>query len=128
MRRVAASQGKEADDAGVKVHLGAQQAVRPLRVHEETMTEEFDGAVVCGAAQVDDLAAQRRLEIQAPILWEEASWRCGFDACGRPSPMGFDVAFGGGLEVGQGVVVEACPYLGLFGGRDTNSLSSGRRG
>ena len=67
---IASPQGIEADPAGIEVHLGADQAVRPRRIDLEVAAQQLDAAGRPGPPQVDDPAAGCRLEVQGPVLGE----------------------------------------------------------
>src|SRR4051812_44460374 len=75
--RLAPPQGVEPDLAGVEVDHGADQPMRPRGVHLEPPTQQFDGPLLAGPPQVDDLPAGLRLQVQLPALGEWPARRGG---------------------------------------------------
>jgi hypothetical protein len=77
---LAASQGEEADGIVVQVDLRANEAMQPMSIDVERMTENTGPPPVVGAPQEDDRSLRNSLQIQTPTFGKGATtWR-GFDA------------------------------------------------
>lgn len=109
----ASSEGVEAYLVLVEVDDGADEAVDPMGVGKEVVSEDWYVSAVVGASQVDDGSPEVRLEVETPWLRERASGGGGFDAGCVAGARGGDVALGAVSQSAEASVLEACPDFRL---------------
>jgi len=113
MIRFPSAQRVEANGLGVEIQLAADQAMGPAGIHLEGTTEETDSAGLRGATEEDHQPVGSGLQIRLPRGRERPSGGSGPDASGGALAVGVDIPLGAFLEVGERIMVEACPNLGL---------------
>ena len=75
LSRGSASQSNAADGVMIKVDLAAHQAMQPFRAHGKALAEQIDVAGLIGAANEDDVPAQRRMRVKREVLGHRSAPR-----------------------------------------------------
>src|SRR3972149_1406486 len=124
---IASSQGKEAYDVVVQIDLCPHQAVQPMPIDKQWVSQQADAACIVRASQKDNLAAKGLFEVHPPPFGKAATWRCGIDASGHALPGGGDELCGTAGQTADRVMFETCPDLGLPASVETldGSLKTG---
>ena len=95
----------------LQVHLGADQAVNPQRVHLPTMAQDLDRPLVIGAAQINNGSFGAALEIQFPAPGKHPSfWRL-IVPFGAACLVGRHKPVAGRLEGRRAGMIKAVPDL-----------------
>jgi len=113
IRWLAASQGEEADCVVVQIDLRANEAMQPMSIDVERMTEKAGPPPVVGASQEDDHSVWIALQVETPMFGKGATtWR-GFDACHTAISRSRDVLGRSLAQSADRNVFESRPDLGL---------------
>jgi hypothetical protein len=97
----------------VQIDLGSNQAVGPIRFHQEGPPHEMNLALLGGAAQEDHAPLQRSLQIGLPGGRKRATLRRSLHPLGSTLSVSRDVACRLQLQGGQRIMMKARPDLGL---------------
>ena len=111
--RFASSEGEEANLVCSQIDLGADEAVQPVPIDEEGMSQDADVSLVVGTADVDDGASWLFLQVESPTFGKWPAWRRRLDTSGVALPSGGDVSGGSGFQASKRAVLESRPDLGL---------------
>src|SRR3990170_1604474 len=107
------SQGVEADAVELKIDFGADQAVWPVPLHGERVSQQRDLSLVVASSQVDDGSAGGFLEVKSPAVGKGPAFGSCVLTCRVASSAGRDELVGLHLEGLSGVEMETVPDLGL---------------
>src|SRR5262249_33592119 len=111
--RGTATQAVEADLLTLQIHLCPNQAMLPQRVHRKAPSQQLPRPLLVAPPQEHQLPLRVGLQVQTPTPGKGTPWRCPLDPRRRTLPVGRHVAGRLPLQPLQGVVMEACPHLGL---------------
>jgi len=110
---VASSQGEKTNDLLVEIGFCTDQAMQPMPIDAEQVTENAGASLVVGATKEDNRSSQRPLQIQTPPRRKTAPSWCCFDA-GGAALAGSRHVFARPLgQTAYRRVLESRPYLGL---------------
>ena len=96
--RLASLQGEEANLVCSQIDLGSDEAVQPVAIDVERVSEEADASLVVGTAEVDDGAAGLFLEIEFPTFGKWPPWRGRLDTSGAALTSRGYVSGGSGFQ------------------------------
>src|SRR5208283_1155166 len=113
VRWLAASQGEETDGVVVQVDLRANEAMQPMSIDFERMTEKAGPPLVVGASQEDDHSVRNLLQVQTPMFGKGTTTWCGFDAGAAALLRCRDVLGRSLAQAADRSVFESRPDLGL---------------
>jgi hypothetical protein len=110
-----------------EIDLSSDQAMRPVVVDKESMSQEFHLTGLARASQVNDPAAGMRLKIELPRPWKGPAGRSLLDSSVQATAVGGDVSIGLELQSSQRLIMKALPDLGLPAAIETldSGLESG---
>ena len=90
----ASAQGVEANSVSSEIDLATNEPVRPGIGYGEALAEQMDSTCLIGAAQVDDRAIERGIQIELEALGEWLTFGRLLTARGAASTVCADVAIG----------------------------------
>jgi len=111
--RLSASESVESHRLGGKINFDPNQAMGPEFIHIDSMTQKVYIFRLGSTTQINEAPLRRLLQIQGPALGERPSLRGGLNPQRQAPPTGRHEARRAFLQLGQGVMLEARPDLGL---------------
>src|SRR5713226_5716926 len=109
----AATQCMEENSASSEIDFTTNESMRPDVGYGEALAEKMDSTCLIGAAQVDDRAVERGIQIELEALGEWPALGSLLAARGAASAVCADVAIGELAQLGQVFEPVALPKLGL---------------
>jgi hypothetical protein len=98
---VPSSERVERNESSIEIDLSSDQAMRPVVVDKESMSQEFHLTGLARASQVNDPAAGMRLKIELPRPWKGPAGRSLLDSSVQATAVGGDVSIGLELQSSQ---------------------------
>src|SRR5712691_2016553 len=111
--RSASTQSDEADSVMDEIDLAAHQPMQPMLIHEIGVSEHMNAAVFVAAADEDNGAVQRAVEVKLEPFWKRAARRRAVSACSGFTAVSVNITRRNALQARDAGAMVALPDLAL---------------